>query len=159
MNKLRNLSNLRIVVLFSLFTFLPGVLTSAIFGSSNSAISTIKIHLSDFFSGLVVAPFLETALFQLVILGGLIKLFPRRKALAIIVSATLFAISHLLNPTYDLVATIQIFLGCLLINTAYVSRDSKSLFDQVLVSFLVHFVHNFIGLVALFLVAGKITYE
>lgn len=159
MNKLRNLSNLRIVALFSLFTFLPGVLTSALFGSANNAISAIKIHPSDFFSGLVVAPFLETALFQLVILGGLIKLLPKRKALAIIVGATLFAFSHLLNPTYDFVAAIQIFLGCLLINTAYVSRDSKSLFDQVLVSFLVHFVHNLIGLVALFLVAGKITYE
>ncbi len=85
----------------------------------------------------IIAPILETLIFQWLIIETMIKKISSR--FAIFTSAALFGLSHFYNPLY----IINTFFIGLLFGLVYILAKVKN-FNPILITLSIHSVHNFI---------------
>ena len=91
----------------------------------------------------LIGPFVETMIFNIGINEILLN-WMKSKTIVIIISSALFSLSH----SYSLVYVFFTFLSGLVFNSLYFEvRDSKQWWHAGLVVFIIHSIHNILGLI------------
>lgn len=91
----------------------------------------------------ILAPLIETAVFQFFLIEFVLFLVPHKKVLAVLISATIFSISHSYSIQYVL---FSFAIGFLLAYSYIIYRQDKAF----LIVFLIHALRNFLGLLLFF---------
>lgn len=125
---------------FSIF-FIFQFVTATIANYINPELTSSKLQfdslLEEFVVAVVIAPIIETLIFQYAIIETLLNL-KVHPWISIIISALLFGVSHWYNPIYVIVLTV---VGCILAYY-YVALRYQNGFTQISLVVLIHALFN-----------------
>lgn len=128
-----------IVITIGLQIFIT-LLFSYVFFPNHSAGPKFDNQFDHFFLPVVIAPLLETFIFQYLIQDYILKKINNAYLLACFISSILFGLSHYYSPEYILVT----FLSGLLFSTLYLVSLKKNYIPFITVA-ISHSIYNFIG--------------
>lgn len=146
-NNIFSMSPFRFIITFTIFSFLVTFVTyffnyalvavfKITFNNSTSPLENATVQ-KKIIIACIIAPVLETTIFQWLIIEIMYKKIGTR--FAVIISALLFGLSHFYNSLY----VINTFFIGLILSTSYVLAKEKK-FNPSLITIAVHSLHNII---------------
>ncbi len=106
----------------------------------NDVANMLNTPFKEVFFGIIIGPYIETLLFQTLVIFLICKIVKRPKynfCLSILLSAILFSISH----TYSLYYVLYAFIGGVIYANAYYFARYKK-WSATLTVFIIHAIHN-----------------
>lgn len=137
---LSKISLTRLIFLTVIIEFTVSLVFGLLFFSNHSAGPKFETKLEEFFIVVIIAPFIETLIFQYTIISFFLNKRPKAVLFTIAFSAILFGVSHFYSQVYIL----KTFISGLLFGTLYIVVNAKNSSAIIAVT-LAHSIYNFIG--------------
>jgi hypothetical protein len=154
MKKWKEFSHSRIIVICLLAMALPNLLGLLFVYLTDAEIPLQHLDWVDFFSGLLVAPLIETIIFQFFLLKIAIR-YLKNEMTSVYCVAIFFGFTHFILTTINLGNVLNIIWGGMCLNLVYISREMCKVHIKFFIVWFVHFLHNLFGLSVMYLAAAS----
>ena len=137
---LSKISLTKLIFLTVIIEFTLSLIFAFLLFPNHSAGPQFETKLEEFFLVVIIAPFIETLIFQYTIISFFLNKWPRAVLFTIVFSAIIFGLSHFYSQVYIL----KTFISGLLFGTLYIVVNAKNSSPIIAVT-LAHSIYNFIG--------------